>query len=138
MDENVVVTWNSLDRLAEKALIRAYSRHNLPEAQGTLFKRIRELEVENTQMWRDNAKNWNRFRHRIWSLKPTIRDLEFEFSRLSGLYECFEMGDLGYVEAVLKDCQKYSTQGGPCLEHLQSLVKLANVSKTMDFGHSLF
>ena len=128
MSQNVVVTWDSLGRLSEKALIRAYSHHNLPEAQGSLFKRIRELEVENTQMWRDHTKNWNRFRHRVWSLKPAIADLEFEFSRLGGLYESYQIGELGYVEAVLNDCQKYNTQSGPCIEQIKSLIKLANVS----------
>ena len=125
---DTVVTWNSLGRLAERALIQAYSNHKLADDQQTLFKRIRELERENELQWRESAKNWNRFRHRVWSLKPSIPDLEFEFSRLGGLYESYQQGEHNYVLAVLEDCQKYSTQPAPCVEQFYSLVRLADVS----------
>ena len=133
MSDKVVVTWDSLERMSERALIKAYSRYNLPEAQESLFKRIRALEVENSQMWRDHTKNWNRFRHRVWSLKPTISSSEFEFSRLGGLYEAYQIGELGYVQAVLEDCQKYKDQSGPCIEQLNSLIKLADVSLNIEY-----
>ena len=129
MSQNdVVVTWNSLGRLAERALIQAYSHHKLDDDRETLFMRIRELEKENEMQWRESAKNWNRFRHRVWSLKPHIPNLEFEFSRLGGLYDSYQQGERGYVLAVLEDCKKYSTQPAPCLEQFNSLVRLADVS----------
>ena len=126
--DQTVVTWKSLGRLAERALIQAYSHHKLDDDRQALFMRIRDLENENQQQWLDSAKNWNRFRHRVWALKPCIPDLEFEFSRFGGLYESYQQGERDYVLAVLEDCQKYASLPPACIEHLNGLVRLANVS----------